>query len=168
MIDASGFSGMSTLTASGSAKAKLIGGPGNDTLSVTGTGPAVLVGNAGNDTLNANGNGRTMLIGGDGADTLTSRGHRPGDPDRQRTSYDSNLAALDAILNEWSSANNYATRISNLLTGGGLAAGYAINSTTVIDDGVANTFQPGPTGNTAARNWFIKKNVGDSDHQKDN
>ena len=40
-----------------------------------------------------------------------------------RRATDSNLTALDAILAEWASANNYATRISNLLTGGGLVLG---------------------------------------------
>ena len=161
VVDASAFTGTSTLTASSTtatARVKLLGGSGNDTLTVSGSGQGILVGNAGNDTLSATGSGRTLLIGGDGADALSSGTNGQAMMIGESTSYDSNLAALDAILNEWASANNYATRISNILSGGGLAGlGYALNSTTVIDDGAVNTLT-GPTGGGAARNWFIRKN----------
>jgi hypothetical protein len=75
-----------------------------------------------------------------------------------KTIYDSNLTALDAILAEWASGNSYATRISNILTGS--TTGYALTSSAVIDDGVANTMT-GPTTGAAPLNWFIKKNAGD-------
>jgi hypothetical protein len=69
----------------------------------------------------------------------------------ERTDYDSNLTALDAILAEWASGHTYATRISNILSGS--TTGYALNGH-VHDDGVANTMT-GPGGASAARNWFI-------------
>ena len=53
VIDASAFSGSSTLIAAGTGRAKLFGGSGNDTLRVTGSGPAVLVGGDGADMLSA-------------------------------------------------------------------------------------------------------------------
>ena len=72
-----------------------------------------------------------------------------------------NLTALDAILAEWNSGNNYATRTANILSGGGATNGNALTGTTVVDDGVANTMT-GPTGTGAARNWFIKKKAADN------
>ena len=79
------------------------------------------MGNAGNDTLNATGSGRTLLIGGDGADVLTAGATAQAIMIGERTNYDSNMAALDAILNEWASSRNYNQRTNNILTGGGAA-----------------------------------------------
>ena len=78
----------------------MIGGSGKDTLSDTGTGYNILIGGGGVDTLTGNGN--DILISG-------------------TTSYDSNtsanIAALDAILAEWSSSDSYSTRISKIMSG---------------------------------------------------
>jgi hypothetical protein len=78
----------------------LNGGPGNDTL-VGGRGPDVLLGGPGRDIL-IGGPGRNLLIGGAGHDVLVGcRGH-----DVEiggRTAFDSNDAALAAIMAEWTS-----------------------------------------------------------------
>ena len=53
-----------------------------------------------------------------------------------RTTYDANLAALDAIMAEWSGTGTYAQRVAHL-TGspGGLnGTTYLIKGTTVLDD----------------------------------
>jgi hypothetical protein len=73
------------------------------------------------------------------------------------TSYDNNMAALDAILNEWASGNSYATRISNILNGGGATSGNALTRSTVIQDGALDTLT-GPTGGASTQNWFIRLN----------
>jgi hypothetical protein len=140
--------------------ATLLGGPGNDTLTISGTGRGIMVGNAGNDALHANGSGRVLMIGGDGADTLTAAASGQAMMIGARTIYDSNLTALDAILAEWASGNNYATRISNILTGS--TTGYALTSSAVIADstGAADTMS-GPTTGAAPLNWFIKKSPAD-------
>jgi hypothetical protein len=162
VVDASGFTGTSTLSASSTtstARVKLLGGPGNDNLSIGGSGQGVLVGNAGNDTLSATGSGRTMLIGGAGVDTLTSGTNGQAMMIGASTSYDSNLAALDAILNEWSSGSTYSQRINHILTGSGQflgGTGIALNSSTVLADAGGNTMT-GPTGSGTALNWFITK-----------
>jgi hypothetical protein len=155
-IDASAFTGSSTLTATGSTKATLIGGSGADTLTINGTGNGIMLGGAGNDTLRATGSGRTLLIGGTGADALSSSSNGQAIMIGGSTSYDSNVAARDAVLAEWASGNPYATRVADILAGTGLTNGNALTGTTVLDDGVRDTLT-GPTGNGAARNWFLKK-----------
>jgi len=141
VIDASAFTGSSTLTASGAARAKLIGGNNNDTMTVTGTGSAVLVGRGGSDTLQANGNGRTVLIGGAAADTLTSNGGPSGNGQAiligGATVYDLNLVALDRILDEWESGNTYNDRIDHLTNGTGLNNPFRLDATTILNDAAA-------------------------------
>lgn len=93
------------------------GGDGDDRLR-GGGGPSVLLGGAGNDIL-IGGNGRSVLIGGLGANTLVGQGAEDiliGG----RTAFDSDLAAwraLDAILSEWNSSRDFATRVQNLRGG---------------------------------------------------
>ena len=100
----------------------LFGDDGNDTLDASGSSANnVLQGGAGNDTLQA-GSGRDLLVGGLGADVL----HGDGGDDiliGGTTDYDSNLAALDAIMAEWGRTDaDYNTRIKHLngTLGGGL------------------------------------------------
>jgi VCBS repeat-containing protein len=96
----------------------LYGGDGNDHL-YGGSGPNVLVGGNGNDVLTG-GSGRDLFIGGVGADQLNGAG---GDDIMIAgyTSYDANEAALNAIMQEWTSAHDYATRVKNLTDGSGSA-----------------------------------------------
>jgi hypothetical protein len=89
----------------------LYGGEGNDRLK-GGGGNNVLLGGAGDDVL-LGGGGQNLLIGGLGADTLIA-----GSGDdlliAGTTAYDENEAALDAIMAEWTSGQDYATRIADL------------------------------------------------------
>lgn len=89
----------------------LFGGEG-DNLLQGGGGNDVLVGGSGTNALIA-GAGRDLLIGGSGADILTSGG---GDDIliAGSTNYDQNLAALDAVMAEWTSSRTYLTRVANL------------------------------------------------------
>jgi hypothetical protein len=155
IVDASAFTVVTHLTAGGTVNATLFGGTATgSTLSATGSGNNVLIGGPGNDTLTDTGSGSNILIGGPGVDTITGNGHDiviSG-----TTSYDSNtsanIAALDAILAEWSSTDSYLTRITNIRNGVG-TGGATLNSSTCQSDGLANTVSGG-TSSTSS-NWFV-------------
>jgi Ca2+-binding RTX toxin-like protein len=137
----------------------LYGGEGNDRLT-GGGGASVLLGGPANDQLTG-GAGRSLLVGGRGADTLTG-----GGPDdlllAGPTAFDANEASLAAVLAEWTSGRDYATRVANLrgtgtgprdngatvLTAGGPAA-------TVFDDAAADVLQ-GASG----ADWFYANRSG--------
>src|SRR5207244_11346146 len=115
------------------APAAPFGDAGNDTLDARGsTANNILVGGAGTDTLQG-GSGRDLLIGGAGADTL----HGNGGDDiviGNSTDYDSNLAALNALMAEWGRTDaDYTTRVNHLTggAGGGLNGGYFLHHITV-------------------------------------
>jgi hypothetical protein len=99
---------------------------------VGGLGRDILIGGAGKAELDA-GAGDTILIGG-------------------TTDYDNNAAALAAILAEWSSSDDYATRIARLMgtMSGGLNGSYLLNASTVHDNGQADTLVGG-----AGLDWFL-------------
>ena len=108
-IDASAFSGAAELSATGTVNAILYGdSDGYDTLTAAGSGNDILIGYASHDTLTDSGSGRNILIGaGAGGDDLTGNGNDilvSG-----TTNYDSDtpasIAALDAILAEWTSTD---------------------------------------------------------------
>jgi hypothetical protein len=119
--------------------AMLFGNEGNDHIKA-GDGNSVLVGGIGDDRLQA-GKGRDLLIGGDGKDYLQGK-----DADdiliAGTTDHDNNLAALCAIMDEWTSSNPVGTRRTNL-------AGL-LNSTTVHDD----LFEDHLDGHKGA-DWFF-------------
>jgi hypothetical protein len=123
-----------TVAASVSLPALLIGGPANDFIQAGG-GPSVLVGGGGNDIL-IGGSNRNILIGDGGSDVLVGGGTGSiligGSTD-----YDTNLAALSSILEEWARTDaSYQRRIGHL-TGtlpGGLNGSTFLNATTVHDD----------------------------------
>jgi hypothetical protein len=125
----------------------VLGGNGNDVL-VGGSAPCVLVGGVGSDHLTA-GTGRAILIGGGGGDILN------GGPDDDilignKTAYDANTAALDAILSEWSQVGaTYANRIATIRAGVGPNKQYRLDATTVIDDQAVDVL----TGN-GGNDWF--------------
>ena len=176
ILDASAFSdGPTNLTASGTVNAILYGGTaGNDTLTVasSGSGNNILIGNGASDTLTDNGTGGNILIGaGAGGDTITGNGNDiliSG-----TTKYDSDtaahIAALDAILAEWTSADNYATRISKIMSGVGPGNADKLNSSTITRDANANTLSDGAS-QPQNNNWFLSwpsdivhKNAGETD-----
>ncbi len=117
----------------------MIGSSGNNLLQ-GGDGHDVLAGLSGNDTLNG-GNGRDVMIGGNGFDQLTAG----SDEDLvigNRTTYDTNVSALIAIMTEWKSASLiYQQRVANLRNGVGLNNQFPLKTNTVLADSAADTLQ---------------------------
>ncbi len=112
------------LTAGISAIQNVIGSAGNDIL--VGNGGNVLSGGAGRDLLIA-GAFASSLVGGDGDDILIAG----------TTNYDNDQTELQAIIAEWTSADDYATRVANLMNGEDAAP--LLNATTVSSNGGGNT-----------------------------
>ena len=156
-INASAYSGSSTLGATGAGQAKLIGGSGNDNLIVSGTGTAVLVGNGGNDALTASGDGNVIMIGSTSGDTLTHSGSGQALEVSGRTAYDNNMAALDAVLAYWTSAATFAAKVTALSSAAGITGGYKFtggNGGTVTQD---PTTSNNTLSNTGGQTWFVVK-----------
>jgi hypothetical protein len=107
------------------------GGGGGDML-IGGGNRGILVGGVDEDRLIGNG-GDDILIGGS-------------------TTHDSNYAALDAIMAEWSSGNSYALRVAHIrgTTPGGANGSLFFDSSTVLDDGAVDRL----TG-SAGVDWFL-------------
>jgi hypothetical protein len=124
-----------------SQPAFLFGGDGKDSLDASGSsGDNVLQGGAGNDNLRA-GSGRELLVGGLGADVLQGNA---GDDILVggTTDYDSNLAALNAVMSEWGRTDaDYQTRVNHLkgTLGGGSNGDTLLTATTVRDDAATDT-----------------------------
>jgi Ca2+-binding RTX toxin-like protein len=121
----------------------LYGGDGNDLIN-SGNTDSVLMGGAGYDELHG-GKGRNLSIGGTGKDKLKSNA---GDDllIGGYTDYDSDEAALNALLREWSRTDgSYAQRVDHLLgrAGGGLNGPDLLTSSTVHDDGAENQLTGG-------------------------
>jgi Ca2+-binding RTX toxin-like protein len=116
---------------------------------VTGSiGNNLLVGDAVANVL-VGGTGRNILIGGAGADSLTG-GAGDNIQIGGTTSYDQNLAALDAIFAEWTSQAALSVRMRHLRQGGGLNGSFILNTTasrtqaaTVFDDGAVDSLTDG-------------------------
>jgi hypothetical protein len=111
----------------------------------------ILVGNGGNVLTGGDGR-RNLLIAGASASTLIG-----GNDDDiligGTTAYDTEagLASLQAIMNYWSStADNYATRLGNLLSGSGVPL---LDGTKVTNNGGGNTMI-GHHGGTGEMNLF--------------
>jgi predicted outer membrane repeat protein len=156
-----GVAGNNTIQVAGSITlpAWLYAGPGND-LMQGGGGNDVLVGGAGNDTLIA-GSGRDLLIGGSGAAQLVGNS---GDDIliAGTTAFDTNQAALAALMAEWTSARSYADRVANLSgTGSGprnngsvfliaSGPGATVFATTAVDQLLGGS----------GMNWYFAKQSG--------
>ncbi len=135
----------------------LFGQGGNDRLK-GGAGNDVLLGGDGDDLI-VGGMGRDLLIGGFGRDRLVGN----ADDDiliAGTTAYDAAEAALCAIMAEWSSSADFATRTNrlmgpsaglNVVNGQGifLLSGPTAAQATVFDDGSADVL----TG-SAGQDWF--------------
>jgi hypothetical protein len=131
-------------------------GSGGDKISVAGSAANnVLTGHGSSEVLTG-GHGRDLLIGGTGAATLNAGvgddlligGWTNYDISSAGMTYDQKLAALDAVMAEWGSADSYATRLNAL-------AGY-LNTDTVHDNsqnGVPVADQL--LGNALANDWFF-------------
>jgi hypothetical protein len=158
-LQTASISGVTTYV---TAPAFLFGDDGDDTINTAGSSANnVLEGGAGNDTLQAGG-GRDLLVGGLGADVL----HGDGGDDiliGGTTDYDSNLAALDAIMAEWGRTDaDYNTRINHLngTLSGGLNGSYYLTASTVHDDAAIDTmFGEG------GMDWFFAMQSGSNKDQ---
>jgi Ca2+-binding RTX toxin-like protein len=130
VIDASGFLGSASLFGL-NGNDQLFGGSGDDALD-GGDGDDVVIGNAGSDSI-LGGRGRDLLIGGLGQDALDGG---VGDDILigGTTQHDTDRAALDAIMAQWSSANSYTQRINNLMAGVGPGQQIRLDTTSVFDD----------------------------------
>jgi uncharacterized delta-60 repeat protein len=116
---------------------RLKGGGGNN----------VLIGGIGNDTL-IGGGGRDLLIGDGGADHLVGRGGDDiligGYTTFGDESGGEDEAGLAALMAEWTSAQDYQTRVNYLVNGGGLNAASTLTpGGTVEDDGGAAVLDGG-------------------------
>ncbi len=119
-----------------SVAAKLDGGAGNDYLK-GGRGDDILLGGPGKDLLMGN-QGRDLMIGGAGRDRLV--GNRDDDIlIGGTTAYDADDLALEAIMAEWTSDRDYATRVDNLR---GEGAGDRLNEAYYLI--AADAQQPNP------------------------
>jgi Ca2+-binding RTX toxin-like protein len=132
VLDASGYNGSATLTG-GSGNDILLGGSGSDSL-MAGTGRDILIGGAGASTLVA-GAGDDILIAGTTTDTL---------------------AALNAVMAEWESADSFSLRVSDIANGGGANGSNELNPTTVAWNHVADRL----VGNPSAHDWFFARTTG--------
>jgi titin len=137
-------------------------GTGGDKISAGGSAANnVLTGSGTNEVLTG-GQGRDLLIGGTGPATLNAGvlddiligGWTNYDISSAGMTYDQKFAALNAIMNEWGSADSYLARLNVL-------ASY-LNTNTVHDNyvnGVAGVDQL--LGNAKANDWFF---AGLNDH----
>jgi hypothetical protein len=135
----------------------IFAGNGNNALNVSGSMAGnVLVGGGGSNKLYG-GQGRDILIAGAGPSTLTA-GSNPMVPDKGgailiggTTNYDNNAAALASILAEWSSNNDYPTRMAHLMGPmGGLNGTNFLNNMTVHDNHMIDTLIGG-----SGMDWYF-------------
>jgi CSLREA domain-containing protein len=129
----------------------LYGGLGNDRLK-GGAGHDLLFGEDGDDLL-VGGGGRDFLVGGIGADRIVGN----ADDDlliAGRTAFDANDAALLAIMAEWTSQRDYATRVANLRgegTGERSNGEYFLRKGVTVLDDLARDVLTGSAG----LDWFL-------------
>ena len=150
---------------------QLDGGAGNDYLK-GGRGDDILLGGDGRDLL-VGSHGRDLLIGGLGADRIVGN----ADDDiiiGGRTAFDHDDLALAAIMAEWTSGRDYATRIENLRgTGTGPRSNesyYLIAqdseeldpAATVFDDDARDVLTGGQ-----GRDWFFANCFHDDEGRRD-
>jgi Ca2+-binding RTX toxin-like protein len=114
----------------GGADDLLDGGAGDDLLD-GGAGDDLLIGGGGTDTIVGRA-GRDFLIGGAGADLLDGGA---GDDLllSGNTIYEDDVAALEAIHREWTSARSYTQRVANL---GGAGTGASLNGNFFLQAGI--------------------------------
>jgi subtilase family serine protease len=119
----------------------IYGDSGADIL-VGGGGPNIIIGGSGNSTLYG-GAGRNILIGGTGNDLLVG-GAGDGLLIGGSSAYNANDVALQAIMSEWNSGDNYTNRAA-YVTGkaGGLNGSYFLNAGTTAENGAADTIRGG-------------------------
>jgi parallel beta-helix repeat protein len=133
--------------------AELYGGAGNDKLK-GGNGDDILVGGDGKDSLDGKA-GRDILIGGLGSDKVMGS-HDDDILVGGFTTYDNDRVALNSIMAQWTSANDFLTRISNIQTGTQVAGGFQLNDTTVLNDAVKDDLK-----GKGGMDWFFANDDND-------
>jgi titin len=137
------------------------GGTGHEIFSVAGsTANNVVIGGGGTNQITG-GLGRDLLIAGLGASKLYAGsagailigGWTDYDLTSAAMTYDQKLAALEAIMAEWGSADSYTTRVNDLTNGGGLNGSYLLNTSTVHDNGQTDTLFGFPAATPL--DWFF-------------
>jgi hypothetical protein len=143
-----GGSGNDTVTADVSVPVFFLAGSGNNVAHIV-NGPSVLVGGAGQNTLQA-GVSRSILIAGSGPAHLAA-GQSETILVGGTTDYDGNVAALEAIMAEWSRVDeDYQTRVNHLVgpgaggSAGGRNGSYFLNASTAHASSAADTLVGGP------------------------
>ena len=128
-------------------------GEGNDSAR-GGKGDDLFVGGAGRDQLRG-GLGDNVLIGGADRDTLVSSAFSNNLLIGASTVFDNDAAALDLIMQEWTSGRDFVQRVSNLRDGDGpVLSGTGVNleaGSTVIDDSARDRIY----GRFSSRDWFF-------------
>jgi Ca2+-binding RTX toxin-like protein len=134
----------------------LDGGDGDDVLQ-GGAGNDILVGGPANDLLLGH-EGRDFIIGGTGNDVIVGT----NDEDiliSGETEHDNNGTALAAIMFEWTSQRDYATRRSNIRDGSGsmdrVNSSFFLSESTVHEDAAADRV----SGSTE-EDWFFGCSLG--------
>jgi Ca2+-binding RTX toxin-like protein len=140
----------------GGGRNLLFGQAGNDLINGGSKGDAVS-GGSGQDSTNGN-DGNDIVIGGANLDDLSGGNGEdiliPG-----TTSYDGDITALRALLDEWTSAHTNPVRITNIRNGTGLNSPFYFRGTgankTVFDDGSKDKLTGGN-----GRDWFFRNKNG--------
>ncbi len=173
ILDASAFTGVTNLTAGGAGNAILFGGGSTGktstlTVSSTASGNEILIGGPGINNLTDKGAGYNILIGGGGAGGFnTLQGNAAGNDIliSSTTNYDSdnlaNIAALDAILAEWSSGADIGIRYDKITNGVPVPPGPSVpvgttaklDTTTVTWNKLKNVLNEGNKPNQ--QNWYF-------------
>jgi Ca2+-binding RTX toxin-like protein len=125
-----------------------------------GGGDDVLIGGSKNDSLDG-GSGRDLLIGGQGVDDLLGGTDEDivigGTSSHSPISQSANVAALNAIMAEWTSGSEYTTRVNNLLAAGVGPSATKLNATTVQNDSDADSLKGSlPAPDNADLDWFFQ------------
>jgi Ca2+-binding RTX toxin-like protein len=130
----------------GAIDAVVYGGDGNDTLR-GGTGRTMLDGGDGNDTI-LGGGGFGLLVGGLGQDVISGGS---GDEILIGGAYrdSSDLNGVAAVLAVWSQPTSYSQRITTLRAGTGPDNYFALNLSTILDDGAEDSLDGGQ-----GSDWF--------------
>jgi ELWxxDGT repeat protein len=135
-----------------SFSSEIYAGAGDDVVKGS-NGSVMLFGEDGNDQLTG-GAGRDIIVGGNGSDELTGGA---GDDILIGgvTDYDdfvTNHPAINNLHSEWKRFDlAYGQRIAHLLSGTGLANGFALSTATVHDDGVRDLLS-----GAAGQDWFLR------------
>jgi hypothetical protein len=119
----------------------VFGGLAGDSLTGDGQDNA-LFGNGGRDVIDGGSGGRDLLVGGLGADTLTTGG--TGDTIYVGADLNpadrNNTFSVRRILNDWTSAKSYETRVADLLAGAAATGGVELSPATLENDLAADAF----------------------------